>query len=49
MKPDEIPATLDITDEEWIAAGQACCGIDREEPNKPAEKPTPVDISVESA
>lgn len=43
--PDDLPAPLDITDEEWIAAGQACCGIDHEEP---AELPTTVDTSTES-
>ncbi len=26
-KPDPVPPpALDITDEEWIAASQACCG-----------------------
>ena len=25
-KPAPEPAPLDITDEEWIAASQACCG-----------------------
>ena len=49
MKPDETPAPLDITDEEWIAAGQACCGIEWVETAKPAETPTTVDTSVESA
>jgi hypothetical protein len=49
MKPDEVCIELNITDEEWIAAGQACCGIDWDEPTKPSETPITVDISAESA
>ena len=45
MKPEEPTPPLDITDEKWIAAWQACCGIDHEEP---AEPPTTVDTSTES-
>jgi len=25
-KPAQAPPALDITDEEWIAASQSCCG-----------------------
>ncbi len=46
--PDELPTLLNITDEEWIAAGQACCGIDWEEPIKPVEGLTTVDTSSAS-
>jgi hypothetical protein len=31
MTPEEPFTPLNITDEEWIAAGQACCGIDHEQ------------------
>jgi hypothetical protein len=49
--PGDAPTPLNITDEEWIAAGQACCGRDAGEleSTKPAEKPTTVDISAEPA
>jgi hypothetical protein len=30
---------LDLTDEEWIAASQACCGIEHDEQSQPLTRP----------
>jgi hypothetical protein len=30
------PPAVDITLEEWIAAGQACCGVEPEDDEEPA-------------
>jgi hypothetical protein len=37
--PPPAPPSLDITDEEWIAASQSCCGAEPESDCRPRDEP----------